>query len=194
MTSILKADEIQDSSGNLIIKEVANAITIGASGDTITIPSGATITNSGTATGFGKDNTPAFFATANANQTIANTTFTKMNFQTESFDTNSAYDNSAMTFTVPSGEDGLYCFYNNIRMPLSDGEESTFILNVNGANNLFTAQQNYPGNNSSFYHQYVSMVNLSAGDVVYLNMYVTSSGTRTTNSSYCYFCGFKIGK
>ena len=53
MTSILKVDELQDSSGNLIIKEVANAITIGASGDTITIPSGATITNSGTATGFG---------------------------------------------------------------------------------------------------------------------------------------------
>ena len=43
MTSILKADEIQDSSGNLIIKEVGDAITIGASGDTITIPSGATI-------------------------------------------------------------------------------------------------------------------------------------------------------
>ena len=45
MTSILKVDELQDSSGNLIIKEVANAITIGASGDTITVPSGATITN-----------------------------------------------------------------------------------------------------------------------------------------------------
>jgi hypothetical protein len=54
MTSILKADEIQDSSGNLIIKEVANAITIGASGDTISIPAGATIANSGTATGFGQ--------------------------------------------------------------------------------------------------------------------------------------------
>ena len=54
MTSILKVDELQDSSGNLIIKEVANAITIGASGDTITVPSGATITNSGAATGFGK--------------------------------------------------------------------------------------------------------------------------------------------
>ena len=54
MTSILKVDELQDSSGNLIIKEVANAITIGASGDTITVPAGATITNSGTATGFGK--------------------------------------------------------------------------------------------------------------------------------------------
>ena len=54
MTSILKVDELQDTSGNLIIKEDSNTITVGASGDTITIPSGATITNSGTATGFGK--------------------------------------------------------------------------------------------------------------------------------------------
>ena len=117
-----------------------------------------------------------------------------MLFQTESFDTDSAYDNSDSTFTVPSGEGGTYCFYNNIRMPLSDGEESAFILNVNGANNLRTASQNVPGNNASFYHQYVAMVNLSAGDVVYLNMYVTSTNTRTTNNSYCYFGGFKIGK
>jgi len=53
MTSILKADTIQDADGNNIINESGNTITIGASGDTITIPSGATITNSGTATGFG---------------------------------------------------------------------------------------------------------------------------------------------
>ena len=53
MTSILKADTIQDTDGNNIINESSDTITIGASGDTITIPSGATITNSGTATGFG---------------------------------------------------------------------------------------------------------------------------------------------
>jgi hypothetical protein len=53
MTSILKADNIQDADGNNIINENSNTITIGASGDTITIPAGATITNSGTATGFG---------------------------------------------------------------------------------------------------------------------------------------------
>jgi hypothetical protein len=53
MTSILKVDTIQDADGNNIINESGNTITIGASGDTITIPSGATITNSGTATGFG---------------------------------------------------------------------------------------------------------------------------------------------
>jgi len=44
MTSILKADTIQDSSGNNIINENSNTITIGASGDAITVPSGATLT------------------------------------------------------------------------------------------------------------------------------------------------------
>jgi hypothetical protein len=54
MASILKVDTIQDQSGNNIINESSDTITIGASGDTITIPAGATLTNSGTATGFGK--------------------------------------------------------------------------------------------------------------------------------------------
>ena len=53
MSSILKVDTIQDTSGNNIINKSSDTITIGASGDTISIPSGATITNSGTATGFG---------------------------------------------------------------------------------------------------------------------------------------------
>ena len=51
MASILKVDTIQDQSGNNIINENANTITIGASGDTITIPSGAMLTNNGTQTG-----------------------------------------------------------------------------------------------------------------------------------------------
>jgi hypothetical protein len=51
MSSILKVDTIQDQSGNNIINENADTITIGASGDTITIPSGATLANNGTVTG-----------------------------------------------------------------------------------------------------------------------------------------------
>jgi len=47
MTAILKVDEIQDTSGNLIIKEDSNTITIGKSGDTVNLASGATA-------GFGK--------------------------------------------------------------------------------------------------------------------------------------------
>jgi hypothetical protein len=43
MSSILKVDTIQDQDGNNIINENADTITIGASGDTISIPSGATL-------------------------------------------------------------------------------------------------------------------------------------------------------
>jgi hypothetical protein len=39
---------------NKISPATGTAITLGDSGDTITVPSGATLTNSGTATGFGK--------------------------------------------------------------------------------------------------------------------------------------------
>ena len=47
MTAILKVDTIQDTSGNNIINENANTITIGKSGDAVNLASGATA-------GFGK--------------------------------------------------------------------------------------------------------------------------------------------
>jgi len=99
MTSILKADDIQDSSGNNIINESGDVITIGASGDTITIPSGATITNSGTATGFGGANTPLFYAYIASNQTVSDATITKAEFDTEVYDSNSDFDTSAYRWT-----------------------------------------------------------------------------------------------
>ena len=82
-------------------------ITLGASGDTINIPSGATIANSGTATGFGESNKPAFLATMSG-QSVSDNTYTKLEFGTEVVDTDSAYDHSTnYRFTVPSGEGGL---------------------------------------------------------------------------------------
>ena len=55
MASIIKVDDVQDAAGNNIIREAADTITIGASGDTITIPSGATFNVAGTAgTNIGK--------------------------------------------------------------------------------------------------------------------------------------------
>jgi len=42
MASIIKVNDIQNSSGANIINESSNTITIGASGDTVSVPSGAT--------------------------------------------------------------------------------------------------------------------------------------------------------
>jgi len=120
MTAILKVDTIQDTAGNNIINENSNTITIGASGDTITIPAGATITNSGTATGFGGAMTPAFEAYASATQTgIGDNVSTKMAMNTEVYDTNSKYDTSNYRFTP--GVAGRYYVYGMNYMEASSG-------------------------------------------------------------------------
>jgi hypothetical protein len=86
-------------------------ITLGASGDTINIPSGATINNNGTQTGFGGTMTPAFAATQ------ANTGFTasadsKIAFATEIFDTDNCYDNSTNYRFTPTTAGKYFVFAN----------------------------------------------------------------------------------
>lgn len=44
MTSILKVNTLQNTSGENLINEAANTITIGTSGDTVTVASGASLT------------------------------------------------------------------------------------------------------------------------------------------------------
>jgi len=73
MASVLKVDKLDPQSGT--------ALEIGTSGDTITIPSGVTIANSGTATGFGAvltgstNNTVTTVTAANAIQGETNLTY-----------------------------------------------------------------------------------------------------------------------
>jgi len=76
MTSTIKVDNIQDQDGNNIINENANTITIGASGDTVTLASGAS------QSGFGRTGTvdwqtgsikTATFTAANGEGYFANT-------------------------------------------------------------------------------------------------------------------------
>ena len=126
MTSILKADNIQDADGNNIINESSNTITIGASGDTISIPSGATFNINGTAgTGIGT-NTPAFEANLSAEQSASDDVFTKMDFDEEVFDTDGAYDHTTnQRFTVPSGKAGKYHIYSNV--VLGSGSNSDLV-------------------------------------------------------------------
>ena len=96
MTSILKADTIQDADGNNIINESGNTITIGASGDTTNII--GTLQNNGASVG--ETNTPAFMAKPDGNITISDDTVTKLLFATEDFDTDSDYASSRFTPTT----------------------------------------------------------------------------------------------
>ena len=70
-------------------------VTLGSSGDTFTVPSGVTITNSGTATGFGGTTAPYVSVYRNGDQTISDATWTKIQFNTEIVDSAGAFDNSS---------------------------------------------------------------------------------------------------
>ena len=97
----LKVGTITTSSGS-------GTITLGQSGETITIPSGATINlSNATQTGVGGANTPAFYAYLSSSQDIADSTNTKIQFNTELFDTDNTYDNST-NYRFTPGVAGKY--------------------------------------------------------------------------------------
>ena len=64
----------------------------------------------GTVTGAGESNTPAFQATMSANLSMSDATYTKMTFNTETFDTASAYDHSSNYRFTPQTA-GKYFIY-----------------------------------------------------------------------------------
>ena len=90
----------------------SGTLTLGQSGETITIPSGVTITNNGTQTGFGGTMTPAFHATLSSNQSLSDNTAATVAFNSETFDTDNAYNNSTYRF-IPQVA-GKYFIYSNV--------------------------------------------------------------------------------
>jgi len=90
----LKVSNIETSSGS-------GTITIGQSGETISVPSGATldVSNATTTLSSSMKNTPAFFARMTSNQTLTNDTATKIAFSSEVYDTDGTYDTSTYRFT-----------------------------------------------------------------------------------------------
>ena len=111
---------------NQVDPATGTTLTLGTSGDTIAIPSGVTIANSGTATGFGCANTPAFEAYQSAVQSgVGDAVWTKLTMNTELFDTAGNYDNSSNYRFTPTTA-GKYFVYVNAGM----FSETNYKLNV----------------------------------------------------------------
>ena len=79
-----------------------STINIGVSGDTVNIPSGVTIANAGTATGFGS-NKPILSVGLSSTQTMSDNTWTTIVFQTEILDADGIYNNSTGIATPTAG-------------------------------------------------------------------------------------------
>ena len=174
------------------------SLEIGSSGDTITIPSGATITNNGTQTGFGGTNTPAFLVYKTSNQELSDNAFTKVTFDTEDFDTDSAF--ASDKFTVPSGAAGKYRFITQLYWIANSNTldlfYGTFYINGSTPNIV-----NRTGNSVNFWNneggeqclKVVSTFNLNVGD--YVEVYGklnVNTGTPRLYSYGNYFMGSKL--
>jgi len=181
---------------NQVDPSTGTTLTLGTSGDTIAIPSGVTIANSGTATGFGGANTPAFFAHSASAQSVSDNTLTKVTLGTEVFDVGTCFGSSR--FTVPSGEAGKYFFYGSVRCETDSNDElynSFSAIYLNGSIYIEN-RMSFQNNPIRFATNLINVVlDLSVGDYVELYGAVdTSSGARQFGSSSkgTSFGGYKI--
>jgi hypothetical protein len=175
-----------------------STITLGVSGDTINVPSGVTIANSGTATGFGGDNTPVFYGALASDQTMTrNSTVKITGMTTNEIDTNSAFDGT--TFTVPSGEGGNYYLEGTIVYDFEtagdDGFEIFAAIYKNGSTLKGSQFMNISTQDLRHASLDVSGIfNLSAGNTIELYSYSTDSngGNAKARSNKTSIGGYKL--
>ena len=176
-------------------------LTLGTSGDTITIPSGVTIANSGTATGFGGDNTPMFLVSGGSgNQTISHASGTTITYNQEIIDTDNAF--ASNVFTVPSGEAGKYFFSASCQIEDTQADVQRFILEIQKNDSSwrqlafrFTSNQDL----MQVSHTVTAIDDASVGDAYKAKVYVETADSGSViieNSSTSYsnnwFQGFKL--
>ena len=159
------------------------SLTLGASGDTVSLGSGGTVTN-----------TPSFFVKLSGNQTIADNTTTVVTFDSEVFDTDSAY--ASNKFTVPSGKAGKYVFgatagYSNVNAGTSTRFQLMFAKN--GSVTDFMGDYAQAQSASADPTQnFVTAFDLSAGDYVDVRVYHNNGASTTLQSAYARFFGYRI--
>jgi len=205
MSSIIKVDTIQNQSGANIISESSNTITVGASGDTITVPSGATLGGAGTVDlssatvtlNSSMKNTPAFLAYSSTNPgtaLVANTA-TKVIFDAETFDTDSAYSTATGLFTVPSDKAGKYFCLASIGMQSTLTNLQPYIYKNTGssATEILRGTSIFASAGSAA--TVGGIFDLAVGDT--LSIYVIQANTQsvegiTVGRVTTYFCAYRL--
>ena len=182
--------------------KTATTLTLGTSGDTISIPSGVTLNSAGTNTLTGIDNTPSFGATASSTQSIGNGGWVKVTLNSEDWDTDSAFDSSTnYRFTVPSGEGGKYLFnYGGYLVSMTTNGYFQLQLYKNGAELRESAFRAYMSTSATSSMNITSSICVSLAAADYIEFYVIqdnpdgSGGTRTlSNADYKPFLtGMKV--
>ena len=191
-TQSAAANSITNSmlAGSIANSKLANS-SITLNGSSVSLGGSATV---------GGDNTPYFSGKKASDQTITRNTMTTVTgFTTTEIDSDSAFDGT--TFTVPSGEAGVYFFsalvtssFNTVG---SDGERCLVTFMKNGSdsnmpNSDFTKASGY--NIIKYTNTITAVLNLAVGDAITVAVYnkdgdASGNAYVNTNSN---FMGYKL--
>jgi len=166
-------------------------VTLGSSGDTFTLGSGATQTIA--------INTPAFMATTSAQQTLSNNTLTKIQFATEVIDTDNCYDPSTNYRFTPTTA-GKFNIFLVATMETTGGVSTANFgilrLYKNGSTLLHQSYQDNSNNNGYAIQLSINTLVDMNGSSDYLEAFVyanaSSGAIKVQNQQYTMFGGSKI--
>ena len=150
----------------------------------------------GTVTGAGGVNTPAFHARTSSNQTLSNATWTKINFDTETFDTDNMYDHSTNYRFTPTVA-GKYFF--KLQWGGGSGYPSALLCRIYKNGTEVALGGFYDGTSDSFDDHYANTSTILEmnGSSDYVEGYAYQVGGTLSNTIQAevqktFFEGFKI--
>lgn len=175
---------------NTITPQSGTTITIGGSGDTVTLGSGAT------QSGFGGNNTPSFSASMSANQSIGDNIQTKVQFNTEEYDTDSNYDTSNYRFTPTTSGKYLIGAFGYITTDTASNYDSGSLYIYKNGSLLVESSMNMGNNFPEAMTSNITAVIDFNGSTDYVEIYARVNTTGGTNNirgtRYSRFWGYKI--
>ena len=173
MTSIIKVDNLQNQCGANIISESSNVITIGASGDTVTLAAGAS------QSGFGRS------GSVNWDTTPKTTGFTAVSGNGYFCDTTSAAFTVTLPATPSAGDIVAIADYNGTALTnnITVGRNSS---NINGSAADFTISRNYAAISFVYVDSTAGWRSVDTSDASsVVNQFVAATGgTITTCGNY----------
>ena len=179
---ILKVGQIQTSSGT-------GTITLGQSGETIALGTGASQTLAA--------NTPAFRATMASAQSISNETYTLLNYDTVDYNVGVTYNTTDKTFTVPSGQAGKYFFMAATILEFGDaaGEYGDMYIQKNGTDAIgrrHVVSGSLSGRAPSIVVS--GFLDLAVGDVIRARVWHKFGSSKDTSAgtTFTFFSGYKL--
>ena len=156
------------------------SLTLGASGDTVSLGSGGTVTN-----------TPAFHVTRSGNQSISNDTLTKIQWNNEILDSDNAFDSSTNYRFTPQVSGQYYlCMHTRLNSS-NDIENNYHAIRKNGSDIV----QSY------FFQSYFNGIECSTivelnGSSDYIEFYIYqnagSSRDLDSNNQNTYAYGYRL--